>query len=87
MSRTLSHQWSDRKPFTRRVRWYAANLSEEGRNQNIRLQFEDGTGKYSKTYGDDTDTAKQDYNAFKSGTLTVEILFKERGPAQGGDKA
>ena len=29
MPRTLSHQWVNRKPFTRRVRWYAAGIENK----------------------------------------------------------
>jgi len=65
----LSHQWSDKKPFTRRVRWYCKNLSE--RDKDIRLKFEDEEGVAHRLYGDDEAAADKDWQAFRDGTLNT----------------
>lgn len=80
--RVLSLQWSDRKPFTRRVRWYCAELTPEGRGQDIRLLFDDAEGTANRLYGNDKAAAEADYKAFKTGKATSAMMRKPRPPAR-----
>jgi hypothetical protein len=79
MSRSLSHQWSDKKPFTRRARWYAQTREWDYAKEcyvytDIRLKFEDESGEQSKLYGDNGAEAQADWEAFKEGRLTTEMV-------------
>lgn len=79
-ARTLSHQWRDRKPFSRRVRWYAAGLLGDDRNVNIRLEFTDQTGTANRFYRNDHTRATADWEAFRNGTLTVADVIATASP-------
>lgn len=80
MSRIFSHQWSNKKPFTRRVQWYcdAWERGKEDRTKNIRLQFEDELGVFNKVYGDDKITAEQDWKDFRNGKTTLMFLHPHK---------
>jgi hypothetical protein len=77
--RQLSKQWTDKKPFSRRVRWYAKGLdSYESRNTDVKLQFVDEFGCVNRYYGNNGAMAECDFNHFKAGTITtVELRRKE----------
>ena len=71
MPRTLSHQWVNRKPFTRRVRWYAAGIENKAaRETNIKLVFEDAEGEVRLYYDNNPSAAQFDWNRFKGGEPT-----------------
>ena len=74
MSRVFSHQWRDKRPFTRRVRWLCASWTE--RDKDIRLEFEDQDGVVNRFYGDDKARAEKDYDDFKKG-LTSTLSLRQ----------
>lgn len=87
MARFLSHSWADRKPFTRRARFYCE--SREWNEQfkcyvytGIRVAYTDQEGEVSLTYDDDS-SARADWEAFKSGALTTTILREKRNATPG----
>lgn len=83
MARVFSHQWSDKKPFTRRVRWYCEPWEPHGpRDKNIRLQFDDSHGKANRNYGNHKDLADRDWNAFTEGKLTTLQILNGEAPSE-----
>lgn len=68
---TLSKQWTDHKPFTRRVQWLCSSL--EDRDSGIVLKFEDGTGLFRRHYGEDAATAAADWQSFRGGIGVSEL--------------
>lgn len=77
MSRVWSHQWSDKKPFTRRLRWYCAGWSDENRKLDIRIKFDDSEGTQNRFYGNDVVSAEKDWNDFKAGILTTRDIMTD----------
>ena len=71
--RVLSRQWTDKKPFSRRVRWYCAGLEPELRSANIRLEFEDSDGVCHKFYKSNVELANTDWERFKQGIGTIQL--------------
>lgn len=85
MSRVLSHTWDNRseqrmhgryRGWTRRTRWYCRSWQE--RHLDIRIKFEDETGLVNVVYGDRKEDATRDWDRFREGTLTVEMLYAMR---------
>lgn len=65
--RTLTNLWADRKPFTRRVRWY------QGINpDDVRLEFIDPHRKLNVCLTS-RETAQRLYDEFKAGRSAEDI--------------
>jgi hypothetical protein len=70
--RTLVKQWTDKKPFTRRVRWYAAGLDAVNRLVDVKLVFEDEFGLVKRYYANAA-LASDHWERFRSGTPALDF--------------
>jgi hypothetical protein len=80
--RSLLREWTNNYykglrtgDWTKRLRWYEPGNETE----SIRVQFEDADGKQNKFYPPpDKAQAEADWQAFKAGTLTTEMIRRKR---------
>lgn len=79
MGRVFSHQWTDKKPFTRRVRWYCLGWRDEDRKKDIRLEFEDTLGVSHRFFGNNYEAAEKEFEEFKDGKVdTIQLQHREK---------